>query len=76
MKDFFCDENSFLSMKRLCGFICTIVLALVLLFSVLFPKSCELSETLIFTLGSLAFSFLGLTTVEKIFYKKNDIDNK
>jgi hypothetical protein len=73
MKDFFCDDNRFLSMKRLCGFICTIVLALTLMLSVLFEKSCNLSDTLIFTIGSLAFSCLGLTTIEKIFYKKNEV---
>jgi hypothetical protein len=73
MKDFFCDDNRFLSMKRLCGFICTIVLALTLVLSVLFEKSCNLSDTLIFTIGSLAFSCLGLTTIEKIFYKKNEV---
>ena len=73
MKDFFCDENNFLSMKRLCGFVCTIVLDLILFLTVLFDKSCNLSDTLVFTLGSLAFSCLGLTTIEKIFYKKNDV---
>ena len=72
MKEFFCDENNFLSMKRLCGFVCTIVLALTLMLTVLFEKACNLSDILIFTLGSLAFSCLGLTTIEKIFYKKND----
>jgi len=72
MKEFFCDENNFLSMKRLCGFVCTIVLALTLLISVIVTK-CPLNDTLIFTMGSLAFSCLGLTTIEKIFYKKNDV---
>lgn len=64
MKQFFTENNDRLSMKRLCGFACTIALCIKVVHA---P-----TDALIYTVGGIAAAALGFTTAEKIF-KKNEI---
>jgi hypothetical protein len=63
MKQFFTENNDRLSMKRLCGFACTIALCIKVVHA---P-----TDALIYTVGGIAAAALGFTTAEKIF-KKNE----
>ena len=63
MKQFFCEDNGNLSMKRLCGLICTLSLCIKLINN---P-----TEALVYSVATLAAAALGLTTAEKI-WKKNE----
>lgn len=63
MKQFFTENNNRLSMKRLCGFACTIALCIKVVH--------EPTDALIYTVGGIAAAALGFTTAEKIF-KKNE----
>ena len=66
MKQFFCADNGTLSMKRLCGLICTLALCIRLI--------TNPTEALVYSVATLAAAALGLTTAEKIWKKdeKND----
>jgi len=61
MRQFFCEDGGNLSMKRLCGFICTISICGKLIHT---P-----TESLVYLVAGLAAAALGLTTAEKIFKK-------
>jgi len=61
MRQFFTEDSNRLSMKRLCGFICTIAICGKLLHT---P-----TESLVYLVAGLAAAALGLTTAEKIFKK-------
>jgi hypothetical protein len=63
MKQFFCEDNGRLSMKRICGFICTIALCLALFKSQ--------SDALVYSVAALGSACLGFTSAEKIFKPKN-----
>jgi hypothetical protein len=63
MKQFFCEDGGNLSMKRLCGLLCTLALCIKLIH--------QPSEALVYSVATLAAAALGLTTAEKI-WKKND----
>ena len=63
MKQFFTENNDRLSMKRLCGFACTIALCIKVVHA---P-----TDVLVYTVGGIAAAALGFTTAEKIF-KKNE----
>ena len=63
MKQFFTDENGSLSMKRLCGFLCTVALCVKLLHT---P-----TDALVYSVSALAGAALGYTMAEKIFKKKD-----
>lgn len=65
MRQFFTENNDRLSMKRLCGFICTVTLCGKLIHT---P-----TESLVYLVGGLAAAALGFTTAEKIF-KKDKIE--
>jgi hypothetical protein len=62
MRQFFTEDNNRLSMKRLCGFLCSISLCAKLIHT---P-----TDALVYTVGSLAGAAFGYTMAEKIF-KKN-----
>lgn len=66
MKQFFCEDNGTLSMKRLCGLICTLSLCIKLINT---P-----TDALVYSVATLAAAALGLTTAEKI-WKKDDKNN-
>ena len=61
MKQFFSEKDGELSMKRLCGFICVVALAVTLV--------NKPSETVIISVATLAGAALGMTSAEKIFKK-------
>ena len=61
MRQFFTEDSNRLSMKRLCGFICTISICGKLIHT---P-----TESLVYLVAGLAAAALGLTTAEKIFKK-------
>jgi hypothetical protein len=61
MKQFFAEKDGELSMKRLCGFICVVALAVNLVH--------KPSETVIISVATLAGAALGMTSAEKIFKK-------
>ena len=61
MRQFFTEDNNRLSMKRLCGFLCTVSLC-----AELFHRG---GGVLVTSLAFIGAGFLGLTTAEKIFKK-------
>jgi hypothetical protein len=61
MRQFFTEDSNRLSMKRLCGFICTISICGKLIHT---P-----TDSLVYLVAGLAAAALGLTTAEKIFKK-------
>jgi len=72
MKEFFCEDNGRLSMKRLCGLLCVIALCVTMYHNSFSPLDKAPSEGLVWAVASLAFGCLGLTTAEKIFKKKEN----
>jgi hypothetical protein len=65
----FVSENSQPSSKRLVGVLCAFFLCYTLYLNE--NHGNEPSEALVYTVGSLAFASLGLTSAEKIFKKEN-----
>lgn len=59
MRQFFTENNDRLSMKRLCGFICTVSLCI--------ATAINPTDAMVYSITMLSASTLGLTTVEKIF---------
>ena len=62
MRQFFTEDNNRLSMKRLCGFLCSISLCIKLIHT---P-----TDALVYAVADLAGAAFGYTMAEKIF-KKN-----
>jgi hypothetical protein len=61
MRQFFTEDNNRLSMKRLCGFLCSLALCIKLIHT---P-----TDALVYTVGALAGAAFGYTMAEKIFKK-------
>lgn len=72
MKQFFCEENGNLSMKRLCGLLCVIALCATMYHNQFSDEHTAPSPILVESVALLAFGCLGLTSVEKIFKKDNN----
>ena len=68
---FFFNRPDSPSMKRLCGLLCVIILCLTLWKSTFHPTAKEPSSYLIESIALLAFGCLGLTSIEKVFKKKD-----
>lgn len=66
------DSKGGLSSKRLSGLICVIFLNITLLANSFSHGDIKPSDTLVETIGLLAFGALGLTSTEKIFGKKEN----
>jgi hypothetical protein len=73
MKQFFIDETGKLSMKRVCGLLCTLALCITMYHNSFSPADQAPSNVLVEAVAALAFGCLGLSTVDKVFSKK---DNK
>jgi hypothetical protein len=73
MKQFFIDETGKLSMKRVCGLLCTLALCVTMYHNSFSPVDQAPSNILVEAVAALAFGCLGLSTVDKVFGKK---DNK
>lgn len=72
MKQFFCDESGQLSMKRICGLLCTVSLCITMYHNSFSDEHTAPSTVLVEAVAMLAFGCLGLTSVEKIFKNKNN----
>lgn len=66
----FQDESGKTSMKRLCGFICTVTLCVVMYRECFAPAARPPSEILVNAVTALAFGCLGLASADKIFGSK------
>ena len=70
MKQLFFDETGKISMKRLCGLLCTVALCATMYHNQFSEQHFAPSPILVEAVAMLAFGTLGLTSVEKIFKKK------
>jgi hypothetical protein len=74
MKQFFQEDNGTFSMKRLCGLLCVITLCVTMYHNSFSEEHIAPSTILVEAVAMLAFGTLGLTSVEKIFKKKQDAE--
>lgn len=72
MKQFFCEDNGSLSMKRLCGLMCVLALCVTMYHNSFSTENIAPSPILVESVALLAFGCLGLTTAEKIFKKNSN----
>jgi len=68
----FSDENGVISMKRLCGLLCTIALCVTMYQNSFTAEAIAPSTPLVQAVALLAFGCLGLSTADKIFGKKEE----
>ena len=66
----FLDERGVVSSKRVCGVLCIVSLCVTMFANQFTPEHIKPSDTLVNTVGLLAFACLGLTSVDK-FTKKD-----
>ena len=71
MKEFFCDETGKLSMKRICGLLCTIALCVTMYVNSFAPADHQPAPILVEVVGALAFGCLGLSTFDKFIAAKS-----
>jgi hypothetical protein len=72
MKQFFQEDNGRFSMKRLCGLLCVVTLCATMYHNSFSEEHIAPSTVLVEAVAMLAFGTLGLTSVEKIFKKKEN----
>ena len=72
MKQLFIDETGKLSMKRVCGLLCTIALCVTMYHNSFSHENQKPSDILVESVALLAFGCLGLSSVDKIFGKKEN----
>jgi hypothetical protein len=72
IKSLFSDENGVISMKRLCGLLCTLALCVTMYQNSFSPENVAPSTPLVQSVALLAFGCLGLSTADKIFGKKKE----
>ena len=70
IKSLFSDEHGVISMKRLCGLLCTISLTVTLYQNSFSEQHVAPSKELVDSVALLAFGCLGLSSVDKIWGKK------
>ena len=70
IKSLFSDEHGVISMKRLCGLLCTISLTVTLYQNSFSEAHVAPSKELVDAVALLAFGCLGLSSVDKIWGKK------
>jgi hypothetical protein len=76
MKQLFYDETGKLSMKRLCGLLCTIALCVTMYHNSFSPLDEAPSTVLVNAVALLAFGCLGLSSIDKVFGKGTSVDSK
>jgi hypothetical protein len=74
MKQFFQEDNGRFSMKRLCGLLCVVTLCVTMYHNSFSEEHVAPSSILVEAVAMLAFGTLGLTSVEKIFKKKENAE--
>jgi len=67
----FSDEHGNISMKRLCGLLCTIALCVTMYHNSFSPEDQAPSPVLVDAVALLAFGCLGLSSIDKVFGKKS-----
>jgi hypothetical protein len=72
MKQLFIDETGKLSMKRVCGLLCTVALCVTMYHNSFSHENQKPSDILVESVALLAFGCLGLSSVDKIFGKKEN----
>jgi hypothetical protein len=72
MKQLFIDETGKLSMKRVCGLLCTIALCATMYHNSFSEAHIAPSPVLVDSVALLAFGCLGLSSVDKIWGNKNN----
>ena len=72
MKQLFIDETGKLSMKRVCGLLCTVALCVTMYHNSFSHEDQAPSNILVESVALLAFGCLGLSSVDKIFGKKEN----
>ena len=70
IKSLFSDEHGVISMKRLCGLLCTLALTITLYQNSFSEQHVAPSRELVDAVALLAFGCLGLSSVDKIWGKK------
>lgn len=70
IRSLFADENGNVSMKRLCGLLCTIALCVTLYSNSFSEAHFSPAPGLVDAVALLAFGCLGLSSVDKIWGKK------
>jgi len=70
IKSLFSDEHGVVSMKRLCGLLCTVSLTVTLYQNSFSAQHVAPSRELVDAVALLAFGCLGLSSVDKIWGKK------
>lgn len=70
IRSLFSDEHGVVSMKRLCGLLCTVTLCAVLYENSFTEQHIAPSNTIVDAVAMLAFGCLGLSSVDKIWGKK------
>ena len=72
MKPLFFDETGKISMKRLCGLLCTLALCITMYHNSFSEAHVAPSSILVESVALLAFGYLGLSSVDKIWGKKTN----
>jgi len=75
IRSLFSNEHGNVSMKRLCGLLCTITLCVTLYANSFTESHFAPSTPLVDSVALLAFGCLGLSSVDKIFSKKKTGDD-
>ena len=75
IKSLFSDENGVVSMKRLCGLLCTLTLCITLYANSFTEEHVAPATPLVDSVALLAFGCLGLSSVDKIWGKKKGSDD-
>jgi hypothetical protein len=71
MKEFFYDETGKLSMKRVCGLLCTLALCVTMYVNSFSPAEHAPAPVLVQAVAALAFGCLGLSSFDKFTASKS-----
>lgn len=74
-KQLFIDETGKLSMKRVCGLLCTVALCVTMYHNSFSKEDQKPSDILVESVAALAFGCLGLSSIDKIFGKGKKSDD-
>lgn len=75
MKEFFYDETGKLSMKRVCGLLCTVALCVTMYHNSFSTGNEKPADVLVEAVAALAFGCLGLSSFDKFVSSKSKKGN-